>query len=79
MSNVSRHRIVEYQHFLEFVNQHKQLLQLTIKNCELAEEITDTVDEFISSGCNAIERRYAVACLNTMQSPQDCETTVGSH
>jgi hypothetical protein len=50
-------RIVEYQHFLEFVNQHKQLLQLTIKNCELAEEITDTVDEFISSGCNAIERR----------------------
>eukprot|EP01006_Ploeotia_vitrea_P018165 TRINITY_DN49435_c0_g1_i1.p1 TRINITY_DN49435_c0_g1~~TRINITY_DN49435_c0_g1_i1.p1 ORF type:complete len:674 (-),score=116.86 TRINITY_DN49435_c0_g1_i1:1333-3156(-) len=50
-------RRVEYQHFLDFCNQHKQLLELTITNCETAEEITDTLDALISSGCNTIERR----------------------
>eukprot|EP00756_Hemistasia_phaeocysticola_P016245 Hpha_TRINITY_DN15464_c0_g1::TRINITY_DN15464_c0_g1_i1::g.175818::m.175818 len=50
-------RKVEYQHFMEFVAQHKSLLELSIHNCELAEEITDCIDEVVSGGCNAIERR----------------------
>eukprot|EP00659_Diplonema_papillatum_P006547 gene6547-10001_t len=50
-------RKIEYQHFSEFSSQHKSLLELTIHNCELGEEVTDSVDEFISDNCNAIERR----------------------
>jgi len=50
-------RKVDYQHFMEFVAQHKSLLELSIHNCELAEEATDCIDEVVSSGCNAIERR----------------------
>ena len=50
-------RQVEYQYFAHFTSQHKVLLELTIHNCELAEEITDSVDEFISAHCNAVEHR----------------------
>ena len=49
-------RKVEYQHFAEFAMQHKHLLELTIYNCELAEEVTDSLDEFVSAHCNAIEQ-----------------------
>eukprot|EP01062_Namystynia_karyoxenos_P083135 TRINITY_DN949_c2_g1_i1.p1 TRINITY_DN949_c2_g1~~TRINITY_DN949_c2_g1_i1.p1 ORF type:complete len:608 (+),score=281.44 TRINITY_DN949_c2_g1_i1:117-1940(+) len=50
-------RRVEYQHFMDFALQHKRLLELTIHNCELAEETTDLIDEVVSAGCNAIESR----------------------
>eukprot|EP01012_Entosiphon_sulcatum_P057170 TRINITY_DN808_c0_g1_i3.p1 TRINITY_DN808_c0_g1~~TRINITY_DN808_c0_g1_i3.p1 ORF type:complete len:605 (+),score=165.93 TRINITY_DN808_c0_g1_i3:50-1864(+) len=50
-------RKVEYNQFLDFATQHRKLLELTVRNCEIAEEITDTMDEFISSACNTIERR----------------------
>eukprot|EP01065_Artemidia_motanka_P037761 TRINITY_DN4663_c1_g1_i1.p1 TRINITY_DN4663_c1_g1~~TRINITY_DN4663_c1_g1_i1.p1 ORF type:complete len:605 (+),score=185.43 TRINITY_DN4663_c1_g1_i1:186-2000(+) len=50
-------RKVEYQHFMEFISQHKGLLELSVHNCDLAEEITDCIDEVISAGCNSVERR----------------------
>ena len=50
-------RQVEYQYFSQFTTQHKALLELTIHNCELAEEMTDSIDEFISAHCNSIEQR----------------------
>jgi len=50
-------RRVEYQHFMSFALQHKKLLELTIHNCEIAEEATDVVDEVVSTGCNAVEAR----------------------
>eukprot|EP00756_Hemistasia_phaeocysticola_P056302 Hpha_TRINITY_DN323_c0_g1::TRINITY_DN323_c0_g1_i1::g.112635::m.112635 len=50
-------RRVEYQHFMSFALQHKKLLELTIHNCEIAEEATDVIDEIVSTGCNAVEAR----------------------
>eukprot|EP00906_Rhabdomonas_costata_P013623 RCo019547 len=50
-------RRVDFENFVSFAENHESLLRLTISNCEIAEEVTDTVDEFISSACNTIERR----------------------
>lgn len=50
-------RKVDHQQFVAFAERQRDLLQLTIRNCGIAEEITDTVDEFISNSCNAVERR----------------------
>eukprot|EP01065_Artemidia_motanka_P037871 TRINITY_DN46774_c0_g1_i1.p1 TRINITY_DN46774_c0_g1~~TRINITY_DN46774_c0_g1_i1.p1 ORF type:complete len:595 (+),score=180.65 TRINITY_DN46774_c0_g1_i1:62-1846(+) len=50
-------RRVEYQHFMDFALQHKKLLELTVHNCEIAEETTDLIDEIVSAGCNAVEAR----------------------
>lgn len=40
-----------------FVKEHRVLLETTMHNLDVAEEVTDLVDELISSGCNAVEQR----------------------
>eukprot|EP00760_Papus_ankaliazontas_P029148 PhM_4_TR414/c0_g1_i1/m.23470 len=49
-------RKVDTQHFIDFAAQHAALLETTIHNCEIAEEVTDTVDEAVSNACKELER-----------------------
>ncbi|CUG48932.1 paraflagellar rod protein, putative [Bodo saltans] len=51
-----KRRVVDYNHFNAFVQQHTNSLQLTMQNAEAAEEVTDIFDEVLCSGCNLVEQ-----------------------
>eukprot|EP00759_Apiculatamorpha_spiralis_P006237 PhF_6_TR13652/c0_g1_i1/m.21902 len=56
MVEAEARRRIDAQHFFEFAAQHTTLLETTIHNCEIAEEITDTIDEAISNSCKDLEK-----------------------
>ena len=43
--------------FNSFFKQHRALLESTLQTLEVAEEVTDLVDEVLCGGCNAVESR----------------------
>jgi len=51
-------RKVEYEQFLSVTSQHKQLLELTVYNCDLAIRTISLIEELVAEGCQAIKQRY---------------------
>lgn len=51
-----RKRLVDVASFGQFYSDRSALLVNTLASCEVADEVTDLVDEFVCSACNAMER-----------------------
>lgn len=51
-------RKTRFAQFLHLTTQHKNLLQLTIQNCQLALHTIKLVEDLVSDGCTAIKQRY---------------------
>jgi hypothetical protein len=51
-------RKVEYEQFLSVTSQHRQLLELTVYNCDLAVRTISLIEELVAEGCQAIKQRY---------------------
>lgn len=51
-----QHR-ADMEHFDAFYKEHKGLLEATLQQIEVSEEVTDIVDELLCNGCNAVEQR----------------------
>jgi hypothetical protein len=53
-------RAADYAHFERFCTSRRAQLEATLREVEVAEEVTDLFDEFLCGGCNAVERRMRV-------------------
>jgi hypothetical protein len=51
-----RKRLSDVSNFTQFYTHRSALLVDTLASCEVADEVTDLMDEFVCSACNAMER-----------------------